>query len=50
MAALPIPVRSAEFDRPAGIGDLVLTDTTAPVDVPAVAAPVRDWLRWDWLR
>ena len=35
----------AEFDRPVGIGDLILIDTTAPVDVPAVAARVRDCLR-----
>jgi hypothetical protein len=31
----------AEYDRPIGIGGLVLVDTTAPVDVPAVAARVR---------
>jgi len=31
----------AEYDRPVGIGDLVLVDTTAPVDVAAVAALVR---------
>jgi predicted kinase len=34
----------AEFDRPVGIGALVAVDTTAPVDVPAVAAQVRSLL------
>ena len=32
----------AEYDRPVGIGALVTVDTTAPVDVNAVAAAVRD--------
>jgi predicted kinase len=41
-----LPVEAmAEFDRPVGIGDLVLIDTTAPVDVPAVAARVLACLR-----
>jgi hypothetical protein len=31
----------AEYDRPVGIGGLVLVDTTTPVDVPAVATWVR---------
>ncbi len=31
----------AEYDRPVGIGGLVTVDTTAPVDVPTVAAHVR---------
>jgi predicted kinase len=31
----------AEYDRPVGIGDLVVADTTVPVDVAAVAAQVR---------
>jgi predicted kinase len=31
----------AEWDRPVGIGTLVTVDTTAPVDVAAVAAQVR---------
>ncbi len=30
----------AEYDRPVGIGDLVVVDTTVPVDVAAVAARV----------
>ena len=34
----------AEFDRPMGIGALVTVDTTAPVDVPAIAAMVRSLL------
>jgi predicted kinase len=34
----------AEFDRPVGIGALVTVDTTAPVDVPAIAAQVRSLL------
>ncbi len=34
----------AEFDRPVGIGALVTVDTTAPVDVPAVAVQVRSLL------
>jgi predicted kinase len=31
----------AEYDRPVGIGALVSVDTTAPVDVTAIAAAVR---------
>jgi predicted kinase len=31
----------AEWDRPVGIGTLITVDTTAPVDVTAVAAQVR---------
>lgn len=31
----------AEFDRPVGIGELITVDTTAPVDIPALAAQVR---------
>ena len=31
----------AEYDRPVGIGDLVLVDTTTPVDARAVAARAR---------
>ena len=31
----------AEWDRPVGIGALVTVDTTAPVDVTAIAARVR---------
>jgi predicted kinase len=31
----------AEFDRPVGIGALVTVDTTAPADIPAIAAQVR---------
>jgi predicted kinase len=31
----------AEFDRPVGLGELVVVDTTAPVDVRDVAAQVR---------
>ena len=34
----------AEFDRPVGIGALVTVDTTAPVNVPALAAQVRSLL------
>jgi predicted kinase len=34
----------AEFDRPVGIGALVTVDTTAPVDVAAIAAQVRSLL------
>ena len=37
----------AEWDRPVGIGALVTVDTTAPVDVPAVAAQVRSLLLSD---
>lgn len=32
----------AEYDRPVGIGALVTVDTTAPVDVNAVASAIRD--------
>jgi predicted kinase len=35
----------AEFDRPVGVGDLVTVDTTAPVNVVAVADRVRASLR-----
>jgi predicted kinase len=38
--SLPVPAM-AEYDRPLGIGDLVVVDTTVPVDVAAVAARVR---------
>ena len=31
----------AEFDRPVGIGSLVTVDTTARVDLPALANNVR---------
>src|ERR1700722_3656996 len=31
----------AEYDRPVGVGGLVMVDTTGPVDVTAVAARVR---------
>lgn len=34
----------AEFDRPMGLGDLVVVDTTRPVEVDVLAATVRDWL------
>jgi chloramphenicol 3-O-phosphotransferase len=37
---LPIEAM-AEFDVPVGIGALITVDTTAPVDVAAVAAEVR---------
>jgi predicted kinase len=30
----------AEYDRPVGIGELITVDTTAPVDVPALAKRV----------
>jgi hypothetical protein len=37
----------AEYDRPVGIGALVTVDTTASVDVNAVATAVRDcYDRW----
>jgi hypothetical protein len=29
------------YDRPVGVGSLITVDTTAPVDVAAVAAEVR---------
>jgi hypothetical protein len=32
----------AEYDRPVGIGTLITVDTTATVDVRAVAEAVRD--------
>ncbi len=32
----------AEYDRPVGVGDLIVVDTTRPVDVAAVAARVRE--------
>lgn len=35
------PEAMATYDRPVGIGALVTVDTTAPVDVAAVAAQVR---------
>jgi hypothetical protein len=38
------PDHLTEFDRPVGIGALVTVDTTAPVDVPAIAAQVRSLL------
>ena len=34
------PELLAEFDRPMGIGELITVDTTAPVDVPALAKRV----------
>ena len=40
LTTLPVAAM-AEYDRPVGIGGLVLVDTAAPVDVPAVAARVR---------
>lgn len=30
-----------KYDRPVGIGPLIAVDTTAPVDVPAIAAEIR---------
>ena len=35
----------AEYDRPVGIGELITVDTTAPVDVAALAERVRACLR-----
>jgi predicted kinase len=35
----------AEYDRPMGIGELITVDTTAPVDVAALAGQVRARLR-----
>ena len=35
----------AEFDRPVGIGDVIMADTTVPVDVAALADRVRARLR-----
>jgi hypothetical protein len=40
VTALPLEAM-AEYDRPVGIGDLVVVDTTTAVDVPGVAARVR---------
>ena len=40
LKTLPVAAM-AEYDRPVGIGGLVLVDTTVQVDVPAVAARVR---------
>ena len=40
LKTLPVTAM-AEYDRPVGIGGLVLVDTTDPVDVPAVAMQVR---------
>jgi hypothetical protein len=34
------PEMLAEYDRPVGIGELIAVDTTAPVDVPALAERV----------
>lgn len=31
----------AEFDRPVGIGSLITADTTAPLNIPALASTVR---------
>jgi predicted kinase len=39
------PEMLAEFDRPVGIGELITVDTTAPVDVAALAGQVRARLR-----
>jgi predicted kinase len=39
------PEMLAEFDRPMGIGELITVDTTAPVDVAALAGQVRARLR-----
>lgn len=44
LKTLPVAAM-AEYDRPVGIGGLVLVDTTAAVDVAAVAARVRARLR-----
>jgi predicted kinase len=38
--SLPVSAM-AEYDRPVGIGGLVVVDTTGPVDITAVAARVR---------
>jgi predicted kinase len=38
------PELLAEFDRPVGIGELITVDTTAPVDVAALAETVRSRL------
>jgi predicted kinase len=35
------PDMLAEYDRPMGVGDLITVDTTAPVDVPALAVRVQ---------
>ena len=34
----------AEFDRPVGLGDLLVVDTARPVEVDVLAGNVRDWL------
>jgi predicted kinase len=39
------PDMLAEYDRPMGIGELITVDTTAPVDVVALAGQVRARLR-----
>jgi predicted kinase len=39
------PEMLAEFDRPVGIGELIAVDTTAPVDVAALAGQVQARLR-----
>lgn len=31
----------AEYDRPVGVGEVIIVDTTGPVDIPALAAAVR---------
>jgi hypothetical protein len=42
------PELVAEFDRPIGIGELIVVGTTTPVDVAALAARVRAcWSRGD---
>ncbi len=42
ITTLPVAAM-AEYDRPVGIGDLVMVDTTRSVDVGAVAARVREY-------
>lgn len=39
--SLPVSAM-AEYDRPVGIGGLVVVDTTVPVDIASVAAQVRE--------
>ena len=39
------PGQLAEYDQPVGIGDLITVDTTAGVDIPAVAGQVLARLR-----
>lgn len=34
----------AEFDRPVGLGELIVVDTSGPVDIPALAGEVRTLL------